>query len=135
MIDTSFKDYSYEDGVLPIIQIEHFPLIERLLSENTYRGSDRVRAMFRDWSTKADAVAIYRDSYDDESATTKRRLLAFEVSSEKHGLGLGSRLLDEMKWDCEEIRLGPDLGSKWFYFKEGFEESDEGEMKWTRKTY
>ena len=135
MNEINFKDTSYEHGILHAIEETDFPLTYELVRKNNYKDTDRVRALYRYGQSSPSAVAIYREKYDDEYAVTKRRIFTFEVSLSEHGRGLGHKLMDNFKWDCEEIRLGPGLEAKWFYFKEGFEESSDSELKWSRKYY
>ena len=135
MNEINFKDTSYEHGILHAIEEWNFPLTYELVRKNNYKDTDRVRALYRYGRSDPSAVAIYREKYDDESAVTKRRILTFEVSLKEHGRGLGHKFMENFKWDCEEIRLGPGLESKYFYFKEGFQESSDSEMLWKRNYY
>ena len=135
MNDIDFKDTSYEKGVLHIIEENEFPLTYEMVRKNNYKDTDRVRALYRYGKDGPSAVAIYREKYDDETAVTKRRIFSFEVALSEHGRGLGHKLIENFKWDCEELRLGPKVESKWFYFKEGFQESSESEMSWRRNWY
>lgn len=135
MNDINFKDTSYENGILHAIDETNFPLTYSLVRRNNYKDTDRVRAMYRYGRSEPSAVAIYREKYDDESAITRRRILTFEVSLPEHGRGFGHKLIENFKWDCEEIKLGPGLESKYFYIKEGFEESSDSELCWRRRIY
>lgn len=132
MSDIYFKNLSYEKGILHLLREEEFPLTLRMVRENNYRDTDLIRALYRRDREDPSAIAIYRESYDDESAITKRRIFVFEVSLEEHGRGLGHELMEDLKWDCEEITLSSLVDSFFFYVKEGFEVSGENELKWKR---
>jgi hypothetical protein len=101
--------------------------------KNDYGTTENVKVMSELYAgSEPLAVAVYRDKWDEETATTKRRVLVLEVNKNKTLAGYGKQMLDELKWDCEEIRLGYVPEAKEFYLKNGFEESGENEMLWRR---
>jgi hypothetical protein len=125
----------FESASLDKLNKKDFPLTTELLEKNKYRATDSVTTITIKGKDSPSALAIYRDRYNDENATTKRRLFCLEVALSEHGRGLGHKLLEELKWDSDEITLGYLLGSKFFYIKEGFEESGENELKWKREIF
>jgi len=128
-----FRDESYSRELISSFSEEDFPLLHDMCRSNEYGVNENVKIL-SELYTGSDmlAVAIYRDKWEEETATTKRRILVLEVNKNKHLLGLGKKMLDELKWDCEEIRLGYVPESKEFYRKNGFEESGECELRWRR---
>lgn len=128
-----FREESYTADMLASIDKEDFPLLHEMCRKNDYGTSENVKVMSDSYRDSGPlAVAIYRDKWDEETATTKRRVLVLEVNKNKQLIGLGNKMLDELKWDCEEIRLGYVIESKEFYRKNGFVESGENEMRWRR---
>lgn len=128
-----FREESYTTELLASLDEEDFPLLHDMCRKNEYGTSESVKIMSELYADSEPlAVAVYRDKWDEDTATTKRRVLVLEVNNSKHLLGLGKKMLDELKWDCEEIRLGYVHESKEFYRKNGFVESGENEMRWRR---
>ena len=128
-----FREESYTTKLIASIDEEDFPLLHDMCRKNVYWTSETVKIMSDPYtSSEPLAVAIYRDKWDEDTATTKRRILVLEVNNSKHLIGLGKKMLDELKWDCEEIRLGYVPDAREFYRKNGFEESGENEMLWRR---
>ena len=128
-----FKDETYNLPLIKGLTEEDFPLLHDMCRKNDYGTSENVKVMSELYTgSEPLAVAVYRDKWDEETATTKRRVLVLEVNKNKHLIGLGKKMLDELKWDCEEIRLGYVPESREFYRKNGFEESGENEMRWRR---
>lgn len=128
-----FRDESYSRELISSFSEEDFPLLHNMCRGNEYGVNENVKIM-SELYTGSDplAVAIYRDKWEEETATTKRRVLVLEVNKNKQLLGLGKKMLDDLKWDCEEIRLGYVPQSIEFYRKNGFVESGENEMLWRR---
>lgn len=128
-----FKDETYNLPLIKWLTEEDFPLLHEMCRKNDYGTSENVKVMSDAYNDSGPlAVAIYRDKWDEETATTKRRVLVLEVNKNKQLIGLGKKMLDELKWDCEEIRLGYVPDSREFYRKNGFVESSDSEMLWRR---
>ena len=131
-MSVELKDVQFSIDLANEIDPEDFPLTHAMIYKNRYDETVRVRKLFRDTRSKPSAIVIYRDKYNDENAMTRRRIFCFEVALSEHGRGYGHKLMEELKWDADEITLGYLVDSFFFYIKEGFRESGENELKWKR---
>lgn len=131
-MSVELKDVQFSMDLVSEIDQEDFPLTYEMIHKNRYDETVRVRKLFRYTRSKPSAVVIYRDKYNDDNAMTRRRIFCFEVALGEHGRGLGHRLMEEIKWDADEITLCYLVEAKFFYIKEGFIESGENELKWER---
>ena len=131
-MSVELKDVQFSMDLVSEIDQEDFPLTYEMIHKNRYDETVRVRKLFRDTRSKPSAIVIYRDQYNDDNAMTRRRIFSFEVALGEHGRGLGHRLMEEIKWDADEITLCYVVEAKFFYIKEGFIESGENELKWER---
>lgn len=113
---------------LQMKDLEKFPLLQKMASENDYDGMEML-VMFDMADGSPVAVAIYEP--DDATGFPEYRIKCLEVRSDRHLQGLGTAMLDELKNSIYRIRLGYLHEVKVFYEKNHFIESGEGEMLWT----
>lgn len=131
-MSVEMKDVQFSMDLANEIYPAEFPLTYEMIHKNRYDEYVRVRKLFRETRNQPSAIAIYRDKYNDDNAMTRRRIFCFEVALGEHGRGFGHRLMEDIKWDADEITLGYLVEAKFFYIKEGFRESGENELKWKR---
>lgn len=131
-MSVEMKDVQFSMDLSNEIDPAEFPLTYEMIHKNRYDEYVRVRKLFRETRNQPSAIAIYRDKYNDENAMTRRRIFCLEVALGEHGRGFGHKLMEELKWDADEITLGYLVEAKFFYIKEGFRESGENELKWKR---
>lgn len=131
-MSVEMKDVQFSMDLANEIDPAEFPLTYEMIHKNRYDEYVRVRKLFREMRNQPSAIAIYRDKYNDENAMTRRRIFCLEVALGEHGRGFGHKLMEELKWDADEIALGYLVEAKFFYIKEGFRESGENELKWKR---
>lgn len=122
-----FDHLKFCEVFLQLKELDKFPLLQKLASENDYDGMDML-VMFDLGSNNPVAVAVYED--DDCTGFIERRVKCLEVHADMHLKGFGTAMLDELKEHVYRIRLGYYPEVKVFYEKNGFIDSGEGQMEW-----